>query len=324
LRWPGYRYGTPRYNRVFKDQWREILSQYGEVFESWLDGANDNKKRMVYDFQGFFGTIKSAQPNTVIFSDAGPDIRWVGNEKDFAGETNWSLRDNEGSFPGFADEKALNVGDENGTVWLPAECDVSIRPGWFYHAGEDEKLKTVEQLMRIYHGSVGRNANLLLNIGVDRRGLVNENDERRLIEFKHARDQAFNNNLARGKASATNVRGRDARFGPEKAIDGNSNTYWAVDDGVEAASLEIDFGREIEFNTFLAQENIALGQRVRKFSLQAWNGAAWKTIAQQTTIGHKRILRFPAVKTGKLKFTVESARACPVITNIEIYNAPAP
>jgi alpha-L-fucosidase len=162
-------YGTPQYNRVYKDQWREVLASYGDVFEAWLDGANDQKKRMVYDFSGFFQTIRKHQPNAVIFSDAGPDIRWVGNEKGFAGETNWSTRDNEGAFPGFADEKALNVGDETGTSWIPAECDVSIRPGWFYHASDDEKVKSVEQLMDIYYGSVGRNANLLLNIGVDRR-----------------------------------------------------------------------------------------------------------------------------------------------------------
>jgi alpha-L-fucosidase len=321
-------YGAPKYNRVFKDQWREIGARYGELFESWLDGANDGKKRMVYDFNGFFETIKSMQPNTLIFSDAGPDIRWVGNERGFAGETNWSPRDNEGTFPGFADEKALNVGDENGTVWLPAECDVSIRPGWFYHAGEDGKLKSVEQLMAIYYGSVGRNANLLLNIGVDRRGLVNENDERRLMEFKHARDEAFKENLAgkdnpaKIKIKATNVRGNDARFNAEKAIDGSAATYWATDDGAPTASLELDFGREIEFNTFLAQENIALGQRVKKFSLEIWTGASWEPIARQTTIGYKRILRFPTVKTPRLKLNIEAARACPTITNLEIYNSP--
>jgi alpha-L-fucosidase len=323
-------YGAPKYNRVFKDQWREIGARYGELFESWLDGANDGKKRMVYDFHGFFETIKSMQPNTLIFSDAGPDIRWVGNERGFAGETNWSPRDNEGTFPGFADEKALNVGDENGTVWLPAECDVSIRPGWFYHANEDGKLKSVEQLMNIYYGSVGRNANLLLNIGVDRRGLVNENDERRLMEFKRARDEAFSENLAgkdnpaKIKIKATNVRGNDARFSAEKTIDGNATTYWATDDGVITASLELDFGREIEFNTFLAQENIALGQRVKKFSLEIWTGGGWETVARQTTIGYKRILRFSAVKTPRLKLNIEAARACPTITNVEIYNSPSP
>ena len=323
-------YGTPRYNRVFKDQWREILSQYGEVFESWLDGANDGKKRMVYDFHGFFETIKKLQPDTLIFSDAGPDVRWAGNERGFAGATNWSPRDNEGTFPGFADEKALNTGDENGNVWLPAECDVSIRPGWFYHANEDDKLKSVEQLMEIYYGSVGRNANLLLNIGVDRRGLVNENDERRLMEFKRARDEVFRenlagkNNLAKAKVKATNVRGNDARFSAEKTIDGDAATYWATDDGGATASLELDFGREVEFNTFLTQENIALGQRVKKFSLEIWGGGGWETVARQTTIGYKRILRFPAVKTAKLKFTIEEAKACPTITNIEVYNSPSP
>src|SRR5262249_1085667 len=158
------------------------------------------------------------------------------------------------------DEKALNVGDEDGAAWLPAECDVSIRPGWFYHANEDEKLKSVEQLMNIYYGSVGRNANMLRNIGVDPRGLVNKNAERRLMEFKKARDEAFRENLAvktgpaKVKIKASNVRGNDARFDAEKTVDGNAATYWATDDGVTAASLELDFGREVEFNTFLSQE----------------------------------------------------------------------
>jgi len=315
-------YGTPKYNRVYKDQWRELLTNYGDVFEAWLDGANDNKKRMVYDFDGFFETIRRHQPNAVIFSDAGPDIRWVGNEKGIAGETNWSTRDNEGAFPGFADQKALNTGDEDGASWLPAECDVSIRPGWFYHANEDDKLKSVAQLMEIYYSSVGRNANLLLNIGVDRRGLVNEHDVARLMEFKQAREEAFRTNLAKGKITATNVRGNDRTYGAEKVLDGNPQTYWAADDGVTTATLEIDFGHEVDFNCFLVQENIALGQRVKRFSLQIWDGSSYETIAHQTTIGYKRIVRFPAVKTSKLKFTIEEAKACPTITNIEIYHAP--
>jgi alpha-L-fucosidase len=177
--------------------------------------------------------------------------------------------------------------------------------------------------MNIYYGSVGRNANLLLNIGVDRRGLVNENDERRLMEFKRVRDEAFKTNLAKGKVKASDTRGNDARFGAGKAIDGDPKTYWATNDGATAASLELDFGREVEFNNFLAQENIALGQRVKKFSLEIWKGSGWETIARQTTIGYKRILRFPAVKTNKLRFNIEAAKACPTITNIEVYNAPS-
>jgi alpha-L-fucosidase len=232
---------------VYKDQWREVLTDYGEVFEAWLDGANDQKKRMVYDFNGFFETIRKLQPNAVIFSDAGPDIRWVGNEKGIAGATNWSTRDNEGSFPGFADEKALTIGDESGTSWIPAECDVSIRPGWFYHSAEDSKIKSVAQLMEIYYSSVGRNANLLLNIGVDRRGLVNEHDINRLMEFRKAREEALGHNLANGRVTANNTRGNDRTYSAENVLDQKPDTYWATDDGIQSGTLEIDFGHEIEF-----------------------------------------------------------------------------
>jgi alpha-L-fucosidase len=322
-------YGTPRYNAVYKEQWREVLTGYGDVFEAWLDGANDQKKRMVYDFNGFFQTIRKYQPNAVIFSDAGPDIRWTGNERGIAGETNWSTRDNEGSFPGFADEKALNSGDEDGSSWIPAECDVSIRPGWFYHSSEDDKLKSVEELMNIYYSSVGRNANLLLNIGVDRRGLVNEHDIARLMEFKQARDNAFGTNLAGGvgsgaklRASASNVRAGAREYGADKAFGGNPAIYWATDDGVIRAWIEIDFGREVEFNRVLVQEQIALGQRVRKFSIATWKDGGYEVVAAGTTIGYKRILRFPTVRTGKLRLVIKDAKASPAITNIEVDNAP--
>ena len=314
-------YGTPRYNRIYKQQWRELLTNYGPVFESWLDGANDNKRRMVYDFNGFFQTIKREQPETIIFSDAGPDIRWVGNERGIAGETNWSNRDIEGSFPGFADEKALNTGDENGTSWIPAECDVSIRPGWFYHAEEDSKLKSVDQLMNIYLGSVGRNCNLLLNIGVDRRGLVNENDIARLMEFKAAREKAFGANLAIGKIRASNVRGRTKRFAAGNVLDDKFDTYWATDDGVTKASVTLDVGVETEIDTVLLQENIALGQRVKRFSIQVWNGSEFTTLSKQTTIGYKRIVRFNKTRTSKVRIVIENAKACPLISTLEIYNS---
>jgi alpha-L-fucosidase len=281
-------YGTPKYNQTYKEQWREVLTRYGDVFEAWLDGANDQKKRMVYDFNGFFQTIRRYQPNAVIFSDAGPDIRWTGNERGIAGETNWSTRDNEGSFPGFADEKALNTGDQDGPSWIPAECDVSIRPGWFYHSSEDDKLKSVEELMNIYYSSVGRNASLLLNIGVDRRGLVNEHDVARLMEFKQARDQAFATNLAAPGAgdagfqySASNVRGGAKEYAADKAFDGGQSTCWATDDGVTRAWIELDFGREVEFNRVLAQELIGAGQRVKRFSAAIYKEGATRLSPQE-------------------------------------------
>ena len=312
-------YGTPRYNKIYKQQWHELLTNYGPVFESWLDGANDNKKRMVYDFGGFFSTIKNHQPDTIIFSDAGPDIRWVGNESGIAGETNWSTRDNEGSFPGFADEKALNKGDEDGTSWIPAECDVSIRPGWFYHAEEDKKLKSVDQLMDIWLGSVGRNCNLLLNIGVDRRGLVNENDIARLMEFKAAREKAFGVNLAKGKITASNIRG--SKFNAASVLDDSFDTYWTTADGVTNASLTLDLGGETTLDTVMLQENIALGQRVKQFAVQTWNGAEFQTVAQATTIGYKRILRFPRTMTTRVRVVIEDSKASPVISTLKLYDS---
>lgn len=315
-------YGTPKYNEIYKEQWREILTNYGEVFESWLDGANDGTKRMVYDFNGFWNTIRSIQPNSIMFSDAGPDIRWVGNEKGFAGETNWSTRNNEGTFPGFYEsEDILNVGDENGTSWIPAECDVSIRPGWFYHKEQDDKVKTVSQLMDIYYGSVGRNCNLLLNIGVDKRGLVNENDIARLMEFKTARENAFKTNLAKGKITATNIRRNNKNFSAEKVLDNNFDTYWATDDNIKIASLTLDFGKTVEFNTLLLQENIALGQRVKKFSIEIWNGKEFEKVSSNTTIGYKRIVCFPKVKTDKVRINIEDSKDSSTISTLEIYNA---
>ncbi len=314
-------YGTPKYNQIYKQQWRELLSNYGPVFEAWLDGASDNKTRMVYDFNGFFSTIRAAQPNAVIFSDAGPDSRWVGNEGGIAGETNWSPRNNEGSFPGFADEKALNTGDLNGTSWIPAECDVSIRPGWFYHRTEDTKLKSVNELMNIYYGSVGRNCNLLLNIGVDRRGLVNENDVARLMEFKATRERAFSKNVAHGKITASNTRGGSKRFAAANLLDGLFDTYWAADDGVNKASITLDLGRETDFDSILLQENISLGQRVKKFSIQAWKDSAFALISDHTTIGYKRIIRFAPTRTSKIRIIIEDAKASPAISTLQLFDS---
>lgn len=313
-------YGKPEYNEVYKAQWRELLTNYGDVFETWLDGANDGKKPMTYDFDGFFKTILTTQPQAVIFSDAGPGARWVGNERGFAGETNWSTRDNTGVLPGKADEKALNVGDENGASWIPAECDVSIRPGWFYHANEDSKLKSVSELMDIWYGSVGRNCNLLLNIGVDRRGLVNENDIARLIEFRKAREFAFGENLAKGIIRASNFRGKDKRFGPGNLLDNDFETYFATDDDESNVTIELEFKRATEFDAVELQEYIALGQRVKKFSVGIEKDGSFIKIAGATTIGYKRIVRFPKVKTNRLRIVIDDAKAGPVLSSLAVYN----
>lgn len=313
-------YGTQKYNDVYKDQWRELLTNYGPVFEAWLDGANDGKKPMSYDFAGFFSTIQTLQPNSIIFSDAGPGARWVGNERGFAGETNWSTRDNTGVLPGKADEKALNRGDENGASWIPAECDVSIRPGWFYHANEDDKLKSVDELMEIWFGSVGRNCNLLLNIGVDRRGLVNENDVRRLMEFKNARDAAFRKNLAKGNISASDNSPKKGKFGLANILDDNFDSAWMTLDDARRGAVTLDFGRETEFNSVVLQEYIPFGQRVRKFSVEVFADGEFRLAATATTIGYKRIVRFPTVRTTRLRIVIEDAKAAPLISSLAVFN----
>lgn len=312
-------YGTPEYNEIYKQQWREVLSNYGEVFEAWLDGANDGTKPMKYDFDGFFRTIRQAAPNAVIFSDAGPDVRWIGNESGIAGETNWSTRNNEGTLPGKADAARLNTGDEDGSSWIPGECDVSIRPGWFYHKEEDTKLKSVEKLMEIWLGSVGRNCNLLLNIGVDRHGLVDENDIALLTEFKKARELAFGKTIVPSRIAASNTRGNSKAFSPRKVLDNSFESYWATDDYVTSASLTIDLRNEVEVSTVMIQENIALGQRVKKFSIQAWNGREYVTISTNTTIGYRRIVKFPATKTKRLRIQFEAAKSSIVISTIKIF-----
>jgi len=274
---------------------------------------------MKYDFDGFFRTIRRSASNAVIFSDAGPDVRWIGNESGIAGETNWSTRNNEGTLPGKADAAKLNTGDEDGSSWIPGECDVSIRPGWFYHKEEDTKLKSVEKLMEIWLGSVGRNCNLLLNIGVDRRGLVNESDIARLMEFKKARDIAFGKPIVPSRLNASNTRGNSKSFSPQNVLDNSFESYWATEDEVTSAKLTVEFRNELEVNAVMIQENIALGQRVKKFSIQAWNGSEFITISTNTTIGYKRIIKVPPTKTKRLRILFEAATSSLAISTVKVF-----
>ena len=319
-------YGSPAYNEFFKKQLTEVLTHYGPIFEVWFDGANGegpNGRRQTYDWPGFIGVVRKYQPNAVIFSDAGPDIRWVGNESGFAGETNWSLLRRDEFYPGTPNTKDLPTGQENGTHWLPAECDVSIRPGWFYHAEEDARVKTPAQLMDIYDKSVGRNGSLLLNLPVDRRGLVHENDVAALMAFRKLREAAFARNLAAGMpATAADTRPGRA-FAAGNAVDGSAGTYWAAGDGVTDAWLAVDFGQEKTVDCAVVQEAIALGQRVEAFTIEAFTAGEWKTVFEGTTIGHKRIVRFAPIAASKVRLHIRRARACPAISNFALYHAAA-
>ncbi|MFT5142640.1 MAG: alpha-L-fucosidase [Rhodothermales bacterium] len=254
----------------------------------------------------------------VIFSDAGPDIRWVGNENGYADETNWStVRD--GAFypgiPGVNDQ--LQHGHEDGDTWLPTEVNTSIRPGWFYHRDQDGKVKSLDQLIDNWYHSVGMNGNFLLNLPVDGRGLIHENEVARLMELKAYLDEAFSDNLVVG-ASAVEERSGYPAAG---AVDGDLGTYWATDDAVNTASLTVTFAEESEANAVLLQEYIALGQRVRSFTVEADILGEWQRVATGTTIGNRRIVRFDPVTTTRLRITFD-AKASVVISNVEAYRVP--
>jgi alpha-L-fucosidase len=318
-------YGTPEYNEIFKNTLKEVLTNYGEVFEVWFDGANGegpNGKKQVYDFPGFIATVRKYQPNAVIFSDAGPDIRWMGNEQGYGGETNWSTLNRDKVYPGYPNYWELTPGHEDGTHWVPAEVDVSIRPGWYYHASEDAHVKSLEHLVDIYYASVGRNCNWLLNLPIDRRGLVHENDVKQLMALKSYTDKASHNLAAGKKADASNVRGKNPAFAASKSLDGKRETYWATDDQVTQASLDIDLGKPTPINRILLEEYIALGQRVKKFSVAVWKENRYQTVAIGTTIGNRRILRFPTLTTSKVRVTIEESKASPLMSNVELYQAP--
>ena len=329
-------YGKPEYITYFRNQLRELMTNYGDVFEVWFDGANGgtgyyggaNEERRIdretyYDWENTRQIVRDLQPNACMFSDAGPDIRWVGNEEGWAMKTNWSIIRRDEYYPGTPDYADLRTGQEDGTHWVPAEVDVSIRPGWFYHPSEDHKVKSLPQLLDIYYNSIGRNASLFINFPVDTRGLIHEKDAEQIQKLTDAIRADFEVDLAEGKkVEATNVRGDSRKFSPGKMTDSNPDTYWATNDDVVQASATIDLGKPTGFNRFLVQEDIRLGQRVRKFTIEVLENDTWKEIASETTIGRKRILRFPDVTTSKVRLNILDSKACPVISNVGLYKAP--
>jgi alpha-L-fucosidase len=315
---------SPRYNAYYMAQLEELLTGYGTISEMWFDGAcgeGPNGKRQVYDFQAYWDRVRALQPACVMFSDVGPDVRWVGNEKGYAADPNWITIDRSRMKLGGRNPEQTH-GVMGAPDCVPTEVDVSIRPGWFYHAAEDGKVKSLETLLDIYYNSVGMNGVLLLNIPPDRRGLMHENDAARLAEFKAVLDETFARDLARGKAcTASNTRGGDAAYAPALATDGDAATYWAADDGVMAATLEADLGGPATFDRAEVREFIRLGQRVKAFRVEALVGGQWKELARGQTIGRKRLLRFPSVEATKVRLVIDDALACPTIATLALYKA---
>ena len=327
-------YGSPSYVEYFRNQARELFTNYGPIFEMWFDGANGgkgyyggaNETRKInsatyYDWPNTIALIRGLQPNVLFFSDAGPDIRWVGNERGTAGTTNWNTITNDtlhAGKPGI--EKLLNTGSEDGTSWVPAEVDVSIRPGWFYHEKEDSLVKTPEKLFEIYLTSVGRGSNLLLNIPPDRRGLVHENDVHSLEGFKKLLDAAFRTNLAAGaSATASNTRGNDKKYSASRLTDANKDSYWATDDDVTSAEVSVKLKKTVTAKYVVLQEHIKLGQRVKKFAVDAWINNGWQEVANGTTIGYKRILPVDNIVTNQFRVRITDSKAAPVLLSVSVY-----
>lgn len=327
-------YGQPGYVQYYRNQLKELFTSYGPVFEMWFDGANGgngyyggaNETRKIngatyYDWPATLALVRGMQPQVLFFSDAGPHLRWVGNERGVAGETNWNTITADTLYAGKPGiEALLNTGSENGAKWIPAEVDVSIRKGWFYHVEEDSLVKGPEQLFDIYLTSVGRGSTLLLNVPPDKRGRFHERDVAALLGFRKLLDERFKKNLAKGAAvKATSHRGGDNAYAASNLTDGNAETYWATDDAVTSGTIEIDLGKKQLINYILLQEYIRLGQRVKAFNVEVWQNNGWQQVAEATTIGYKRILKLAPVETEKIRITVSTAKACPVLSNVEVY-----
>ncbi len=321
-------YGTgEQYNEYFAQQLREVLTQYGPIFEVWFDGAcgeGPNGRRQEYDFKLFQDVVRELQPNACIFSDAGPDIRWIGNEQGLAGETNWSMLRRSEFYPGIPDKnEELLTGHANGTHWVPGEADVSIRPSWYYHPNEDDRVKSLKELMEIWYASIGRNANLLLNVPVSRNGIIHENDALALQNFSQAIESVSGEDLAIGRqATSEQLRGDDPTFAPQNVVDGNPNTYWATNDGVSNASIEIRLDGPTPINHVDLAEYLPLGQRIRSFSIQARTVDGWTPVAKGTTVGNRRIITFRTVMANRIRVVIEDSRAAPTLRHVRVYSSP--
>ncbi|MBU6341536.1 MAG: alpha-L-fucosidase [Bacteroidetes bacterium] len=286
-------YGTPHYNDVYAETLTELLTRYGNLFEIWFDGANGegpNGKKQVYDFHRFEKIAKTLQPNAVVFSDIGPGCRWAGNENGTIGITNWCMLDTAGFTRGAGapTPEVLQSGQENGHLWIPAECDVSIRPGWFYHPEEDSLVKTPDQLWDIYLKSVGRGANLILNVPPDRQGRIHPKDSLALVRLGQRIYHTFKTNLVKK---------------PEKFTG------------------QVDLSKNTRFNTLMLREDLQYGQSVAEFEVEIQQNGVWKPLVSGTTVGNKRIFQFPDQTARKIRVKVKRQLGPVHWKSIGIYKA---
>lgn len=331
-------YGTSEYIEYYRNQLRELLSNYGSISEVWFDGANggsgwyggaDEERKIdrstYYDWENTWQIVRELQPEAVIFSDVGPDIRWVGNENGVAGDPCWATytptgKNGEAPAPGQVQYQQGQNGHRDGKYWMPAECDVSIRPGWFYHASEDSLVKSPEALLELYFNSVGRGASLLLNIPPDSIGHISEKDVNVLKQFRKIRNQIFKDNLAtQSKITVSNTRGNSEDFSPLNLIDGERKTYWTTDDEIVNPELILEFNKLVVFNIVKLEEFTPLGQRVGSWAMDLWADNRWMEFATGTSIGNKRLWKGKMQTTSKVRFRILKAGACPAISELGLY-----
>lgn len=328
-------YGTDRYREIFHEQIRELTTGYGELFEYWFDGANggtgwyggaDSARSInpetYYGYHEAGELLRTNNPNIMIFGGTEPTIRWVGNERGWAGETNYATYDRTKEHHHSEAQWGMRDADK----WLPAEVDVSIRPGWFYHHREDHQVRSVADLTNLYYQSVGRNATLLLNCPISLEGRIPAQDSANLIAwYEHLQRSFADNLLSDAKVEASNSR-KGRAYRPKNLIDGSADTYWATADGVHTAELTFTLGAQRRVNNVLLQEYIRLGQRVEGFELETRNPqGAWErveTLDSLTTIGYKRIIRFSAVETDALRVRITSSRGVICLAEVAAYFAP--
>jgi len=330
-------YGRPEYLTYFHNQLRELLTSYGPVFEIFFDGANGGDgyyggaretrtidRDTYYDWPATWNLVRTLQPDACLFSDAGPDVRWVGNERGVAGDPLWSTLNKDDFAPGRADVNRLNRGDRPGSHWVPAECDVSIRPGWFYHSSEDHQVKSGARLVDLYYASVGRGGSLLLNLAPDRRGQIPEPDLTSLREFRRILDATFREDYTQGaRVTASNTRGNDERrFSARNVIDSRRNTYWASEDKIKTPELTIDLGQQRTFNVVRLREYLPLGQRVEAFALDIWKDNKWQEFASGTSIGNCKLVRGKPVTTSMVRLRITRASVCPAISEFALFAEP--
>ncbi|MHA8066263.1 alpha-L-fucosidase [Aquirufa sp. ROCK2-A2] len=312
-------YGTVEYNKIYSLMQEELLTKYGPIFEFWYDGANGegpNGKKQVYDWKLFHSMVLKYQPNAVQFSDSGPDIRWVGNERGYAYDMTWSPINRDEIYPGYPKFDDYRNGQQDGTHWVAPEVDVSIRPGWYYHPEQDNKVKTPDSLMKIYVASVGRNANLLLNIPVDTRGLIHPNDSASMMGFKQIRDKSLVNLIKFDDRMITSS--HQTYHSVAKLRDLDKKSFWAANLTDKQASLTIKFKTDRLANALLLQEPIALGQRIIQFSVEIVDSNGQTEVIHGKTIGNKRILTFKERKIKSIQVKFLDARGQVLISNVEL------